>query len=157
MLEDARHAAISAVRKVFETMFFIFPDLQEGNRGSGPQLFQDAHDSLRGEIGFNGKAAGTLRLYLPFSLAEAMASNFMGCEEEPPSESQVKDTVNEICNMICGNLVSQWDKKTVWNVSLPRTGPISSLEAEKEWKTSEIILDFMAEEQGLRLAVQLET
>jgi len=156
MLENVRRAAISAVSKVFETMFFIFPDLREESGGSSPSLFQVAEDSLRGEIGFRGNAAGTVRLYLPFCLALAMASNFMGCEGEAPSEIQVKDTVNELCNMICGNLVSQWDKKTVWNISLPRTGPISSPEAEKEWTASEIILDFMAEEQGLRLAIQFE-
>jgi len=155
MFEDVRQAAISATSKVFETMFFITVELQEESGGEALSL-ESCPSLLKGEIGFQGKHSGQLKLYLPSELAKMMATNFMGLEEESASDSQAMDMVNELCNMICGNLFTQLDRKVVWNLTVPRTQTISYQEMnESDYRTG-IFFDFNIEGNGVRMAIQFE-
>jgi CheY-specific phosphatase CheX len=121
VIDEIKKKAITVMAQVFETMFFtpIAVQQEESQDLYGPIKSFSAF--LRGEIGFEGKYSGTLILSVPVELAKTMASNFMGLEEESAPDSQAMDMVNELCNMICGNLFSQLDKKTVWNLTIPQT------------------------------------
>ena len=106
MFEDIRQAARTVISKVFETMFFISVDSYDDDRREEPLKFSSP--ILRGEIGFKGKYSGKLVLYLSSELAKMMAINFMGLEDNEVPESQRMDVVSELCNVICGNLFSQF-------------------------------------------------
>jgi len=156
MLENLRQTVISVVSNVFETMFFLTLELQEEGWAEGMSSLTPSSTFFRGEIGFHGRQSGRLRLYLPSELAKTMATNFLGLEEETATESQTQDMVSELCNVVCGNLLSQLDRKTVWDLSLPRTLPISSSEIKKEDEGSGIMLSFNTEGDEVRVNIQIE-
>jgi CheY-specific phosphatase CheX len=156
MLENLRQTVISVVSNVFETMFFLTLELQEEGWAEGMSSSIPSSTFFRGEIGFHGRQSGRLRLYLPSELAKAMATNFLGLEEGTATESQTQDMVSELCNVVCGNLLSQLDRKTVWDLSLPRTLPISSSEIKKEDEGSGIMLSFNTEGDEVRVNIQIE-
>jgi len=157
VFEEIRPIAISVISKVFETMFFISLTPKEGGLTEEPEFLQAPSSILKGEIGFQGRYKGRLKLYLPSDLARSMACNFMGLGEEEVSESQTSDMVKELCNMICGNLVCELDRKTVWNLTLPVSGPISLQEMEEDNnKGSGTTVEFSDGGQGLRLTVHFE-
>lgn len=153
MFEHIRNAAISVASNIFETMFFTFLEVEEDNNRSTD--FKPSSVFLRGEIEFEGKHTGRLILYLPVELAQTMASNFMGLEEEKASESQAVDVVNELCNMICGNLFSMLDRKTVWNLTIPRTQQVSTQKMDNDMNTSGIMIHFDAGGHPVQLNLQL--
>lgn len=130
MIDEIVKKAIAVTGQVFETMFFTPISVQqegdEGPDGANPSF----STFFRGEIGFEGRYAGSLALSLPVELAKMMAANFMGLDGESASDSQTMDTVNELCNIICGNLFSQLDKKTVWNLTIPQTQEVSGPPAD---------------------------
>ncbi len=156
MLEEIRPAAMAAASKVFETMFFLPLELRDDPSAEKTALIESP-GVFRGEIGFRGKHAGQLRLYLPSILAGRMVGNFVGSEEGEATESQTIDMINELCNMICGNLFSQLDKKRVWDLTSPRSQFISYQEMESERiPVSGIVLDLVAEGHGIKLVLQFE-
>jgi CheY-specific phosphatase CheX len=153
MVDEIEKKAISVTGQVFETMFFTPVAVQEeGNEDLyGPIKTFSAF--LRGEIGFEGKHCGTLTLSVPVELAKTMASNFMGLEEESASDSQAIDAVNELCNMICGNLFSQLDRKTVWNLAIPQTREVSkeALDVSNQDRTIAVHLNAEGYPVGLQI------
>jgi CheY-specific phosphatase CheX len=157
VFEKIRPAAISAISKVFETMFFIPLELRDKSVGEEP-AFLESQDVFKGEIGFHGKHSGQLRLYLPSMLTDMMVCNFMGFEERQATESQAVDMVNELSNMICGNLFSQLDRKLVWDLTTPRSQLISYQEMESETThETAFALDLIAEGFEIKLVIQFET
>lgn len=157
MHEEIRPAAISVISKVFETMFFIPLEIW-GEGGEEEFPLSKSSGVFRGDIGFQGKYSGELRLYLPSELATMMAGNFLGLEEGTASESQTRDMVNELCNMVCGNLFSHLDRKTVWDLTLPHTQSISYEAMEGEIATKPALtVDFSADGYGIKLVIRLDT
>jgi hypothetical protein len=60
--------------------------------------------------------------------------------------------------MVCGNLFSYIDKKTVWDLALPHTQSISYEAMEREMATeSALTVDFNADGYGIKLVIRLET
>ena len=168
MFENIREAAISVVSKVFETMFYLFIEIPEEVEGTEPskrtplpnigeQGEKSAPPFLRSEIGFQGKNAGKIRLYLPYHLAKRLAANFMGVEENELSESQVLDMAGELNNMLAGNLFSLLDKTNGYQLTVPITDRIMDLETKDRHENSAVILDFNVENQGVQLSIQFES
>jgi len=83
-----------------------------------------------------------------------MASNFMGLEEESAPDAQAMDMVNELCNMICGNLFSQLDKKTIWNLTLPQTQEVPGQAMDESNGDQTIAVCFNAEGYPVQLQIQ---
>ncbi len=152
MFEEIRDTAVSVTCNVFETMLFTFIEPRNGEEGKAS--FQPSADLLRGEIGFSGRVSGTLRLTLPMGLAKRMASNFMGLEEES-TESQAADLVNELCNMICGNLSCRLDRGVMWRLTIPKTRTLSPEEKEDETGQPTVAVDFDAEGERVNLSIRL--
>lgn len=154
MIDEIVKKAIAVTGQVFETMFFTPVAVQEKESEDlyGPIKTYSAF--LRGEIGFDGKHSGTLVLSVPAELAKTMASNFMGLEEESASDSQAIDMVNELCNMICGNLFSQLDKKTVWNLTVPQTREVSGQSMGTDDGDKALTVRFNAEGYPVQLQIQ---
>lgn len=156
MCEEIQYVAVSVMTHIFETMFFIFLE-PEGENGKSSFFWKPSQPLLKGEIGFRGNYSGRLKFYLPLGLAKTMASYFMGVRSEEVSDFQAVDTVNELCNMVCGNLFSQMDKKSVWDLAIPQTHQISNEEWERDMKGSNIKMDFDAEGQPIRLIIQIDS
>ena len=156
MIEDIRNAAIVVTLKVFETMFFIPLEPQDRNQEEGHPPLESPPSYLRGEITFQGKWSGKIGLCLPAELAKTMAASFMGLEEDDVSESKATDMVSELCNVLCGNLLSQMDKKAVHTLMIPQTQPISLEEMKEDIPHGGIVMDFDAEGHWVKLVIQLE-
>jgi CheY-specific phosphatase CheX len=121
VINEIEKKTIDVIGQVFETMFFTSVAVQQEGDEEFFASIKSFSAFLRGEIGFDGVRSGTLTLSVPVELAKTMASNFMGLEEETATDSQAMDMVNELCNMVCGNLFSRLDRKTVWNLTIPQT------------------------------------
>ncbi len=129
-MDTFRAVAISTIQNILETMFFICAEPQENGFDSGPgegnKNLPQGEESLyvSGQIHFRGVPSGTLQVLLPFSLAHTMAQNFMGLEDEA-SQSQTRDMVGELVNMVCGNLLATLNPKVSHGLSLPETRLVS--------------------------------
>ena len=167
MVENLDTAVISVVSEVFETMFFMVVDPPGDTEGihppggirsnhSGELVEASLPNFLVSEIGFRGKASGKITLFLPRALAQKMASNFMGLEETEVSESQILDVAGELTNMISGNLLSRVDRKTNYQITLPRAGKISDREMRDGLQGSEGTLEFGVEGQTVILHIHWE-
>lgn len=153
MFEEIRPTAISLASKIFERMFFL--PLKPMRR---KQLYPPLYKSpivYKGEIGFHGKNSGRLKLYLPCDLADIMVQNFLDLDEGETKESQTVDMINELCNMICGNLFLQLDQKTAWDLTLPCTNFVPPQEIEREPTPESVAIDLVAKESfGVKLVIE---
>jgi CheY-specific phosphatase CheX len=156
MFEEIRETAVSVASNVFETMLFTFIEPQDGGKKREPLALRSSSVLLMGEIGFSGKYSGVLKLTLPLGLAKKMASNFMGLEEES-TDSHAVDLVNELCNMICGNLSCRLDRTLMWNLAIPKTRVISQQELEDGTSRPGITIDFDADGEWVNLSIQLSS
>ena len=156
MVENMQRIVLAVLSNVLETMFFVTVDPFEDEQGKDPSS-KKSSNFFKGEIGFKGKYSGLLTLYLPTELAKTMAINFMGTEESIVPEAQAMDVVGELCNILCGNLLSQLDKKTGYVLTTPRTGSSSRQEMEAEVCPSGMAIHFSIEGERARLCLQLES
>jgi len=150
MFEEIRPTAISLASKLFERMFCLplEPQKMKQSLYKSPVVY-------KGEIGFHGKNSGRLMLYLPCDLADIMVQNFLDLDEGKTKESQKIDMINELCNMICGNLFFQLDQKVAWDLTLPRTNFVPPQEVEKETTPESVAIDLVAEGSfGVKLVIQ---
>jgi len=153
MFEEIRPTAISLASKLFERMFFL-PLKPRGKKQLYPPL-QKSPIVYKGEIGFHGKNSGRLKLYLPCDLADIMVQNFLDLDEGESKESQTVDMINELCNMICGNLFLQLDQKAAWDLTLPFTKYVRPQEVEKEPTPKSVAIDLVAKESfGVKLVIE---
>jgi CheY-specific phosphatase CheX len=155
MSEEIRQAATTVLSTVFETMLYMSVDLRDPEPEAA--LFPlMAPALLRSEIGFQGRYHGKICLHLSPDLGRSMAVNFLGLEREEVSESDAVDTVNEVCNMICGNLLSRLERKTPSIPTIPKTRLASIGEVQEDLRNCEIVIDFDAEGHGLKFLLHLE-
>jgi len=155
MTEDIRKAAIAVTAKIFETMFFIPLEVEE----EGPQegvSSTTASMFYKGEIGFQGTYSGKLVLLLSDELARTMVMNFLGLEEDEVTKEQVTDMVGELCNMTCGNLFSEFDKKTPYVLTIPKTKLFASQRMDGGAQDSGLTVDFEAEGHRVKLALEFD-
>jgi CheY-specific phosphatase CheX len=162
MVEEVRRAAIAAVTRVFEEMFFIFAEEEREKTGREEPvkgenaLWEDPSAKwVWGEIGFQGATSGKILLTLPYGLALTLAANFLGTEEKEVSEAELLDAVSELNNMISGNLFSLLNKKAKYSLTKPKTELV--LEEEKKKRSSEagLTIYFNADGQKVELNLQI--
>jgi CheY-specific phosphatase CheX len=156
MDNELQEAAVGAISHVFETMFFVFLEPYSPDSGDPPPGHWSPNEQwLEGRLGFQGTLRGYLRLFLPFPLARDLATNFLGLEEEA-SEQQVIDMTKELTNMICGNLFSRYDQVQGYALTIPQAEIIRFGESAGPGPSPEgLRLDFLAEDQMIRLEIQL--
>lgn len=154
MDENLRAAALQAIANVFETMFFVFlepldPGTDEG-RTAGSAA---APEWLLCTVGFQGRVLGSLRLWVPYGLAQELATNFLGLETEA-SEIQALDMVKELANMVCGNLFSLYDRHQATLLDLPSAERVRRDPGPFDPEPGALRLDFLAEDRRIRLELQ---
>ena len=104
----------TAVVSAFELMCFtaIEPAVEDTECADGV---------LRGEVEFEGDAAGRLRLEIPVSAARSIAADFYGAEPDMP-HNQVEAVVGEMTNVICGSMLSTYAPDGGFCLSTPEVG-----------------------------------
>jgi hypothetical protein len=160
--EELRQSASSVLSKIFATMFFLDIEAQEMGKGWGPPVVLpadrpgvEAQSSgfIRSRIRFEGPRSGMICLVLPFALANLMAKNFLGLQEEEASVSQTCDMAGELANIITGNLLPAWDKGGSYALSLPKTEPGAHPEAGHPGHNSQCAIDFDVEGHWVQLSI----
>jgi CheY-specific phosphatase CheX len=70
-------------------------------------------------IGFNGKYNGTFWIVLSEALCFQLSSSFLDMDESELDKELVHDTTKEIINMICGNVLFNFDKSKKFDITIP--------------------------------------
>jgi len=84
-----------------------------------------------------------------------MADNFLGIERASLSNFELEDMIGELCNMVCGNFLSNLDRKSAWYMNPPTIGLVTYQDMEKEISDpSNLILKFLAEGYEIKVMVQ---
>jgi hypothetical protein len=165
MHEEIRGAVATAALNIFETMFFIFLEpLESGSMPTGPAKATENNlvweplvsDSwmIKSQISFSGLHAGRLQIWIPYDLGQVMTKNFLGFEDEV-TEAQILDMGSELANMVCGNLFSLLDKKSVFSLGSPHTEKVPWMEKGLHIQPEDLVLDFSTEGNPVTIIIQL--
>ncbi len=116
MPESIEAQALSgASRDVLETMFFTEVLGEKAGLAS-----PDGAPGLEAHLRFEGQRSGEFRLRIAPAAARSVAGNFLGAEDEAGMpDSQVKDAICELANMICGSALSRLAADLAFELSHP--------------------------------------
>jgi len=160
MLENLRPQFLEKVTTILETMFFLIVEpIEDPIRGGEMEKGAEVQDSdasfVKGTIGLQGKKKGTIRLYLPQTLAQKMAEDFLGLEEDVIAQNQVLDMIGELINVIAGNLISCIGGQGEFTLTMPRAETSPAPPAGNKTAGEEMDLYFQAEEGWGKLEIRL--
>ena len=99
---DIKSHVIESIVEVFDTMV----SMEIAHTDSEPQVAADTNRVVAG-VNFSGKIAGLLNIQVTTDFARLMTANALDMEpEELESDSEIKDLLSEISNIVGGNLKS---------------------------------------------------
>ncbi|MGA2575186.1 MAG: chemotaxis protein CheX [Bryobacteraceae bacterium] len=108
----------AATGEVLETMFFT--DVY----GPAPAGASAGEPRVAASLGFEGTPSGALTLSVSEPAVRALASNFLGSEEDDPlPPAQLGSVVCELANMICGSLLSRVKVEEHFRLTSPELLP----------------------------------
>jgi CheY-specific phosphatase CheX len=115
--EAVQQVLASAAAEVLETMFFtsLADEGEEPATADGP--------SMCASLAFCGTTSGRLGVRLPLETARQMATAFLGLEEEQATDAQAGEVVCELCNMVCGSVLSGLESGSTFELRHPELGP----------------------------------
>lgn len=111
-LEQVSEALAAAVDQVLDTMFFI-------GVVSHSEKPPDAPLPLCACLEFRGEPSGSFGVNLSESAARVVTANFFGDEPESVSEPQIAQVVSELCNMICGAVLTRIHGQNLFELTSP--------------------------------------
>jgi len=98
--------------EVLETMFFT-------------SVMGDAVDAssetpwISARLSFDGRPSGRFGVRVPLQSGRKIAADFLGLEADAVSDSQIGEVVGELCNMVCGSVLSRLEKDCRFDLSHP--------------------------------------
>ncbi|MBI9084139.1 MAG: flagellar motor switch protein FliN [Desulfobacterales bacterium] len=102
---DIKESIASSVRELFDTMLDMA--VEPLAMGSRPPM--EGHN-LVGSLTFAGEVVGSINIQVDEPFARAMTAAMLGMEpEEIESEEEIKDVIREICNIVGGNLKTDFE------------------------------------------------
>jgi hypothetical protein len=109
-----------AISNVLETMFFLVPAFEEGEKLQG---FSQGPFLLESSITITGEE-GRLRLHFRATRAFAsiITANFLGVGPEEVSPEEMEDTLKELANMVGGDCLSRLPADN-WALGIPKLEP----------------------------------
>ena len=115
MLEEAVHQLMAeSAQTALETMFFATPD----SVSKDPQ--RPAGKLIAASLTFQGAPPGRFALVVSELLARNLAQNFMGCDDAARLlPAQVAGMMAELCNMMCGAVLSDLEAHANFDLSAP--------------------------------------
>ena len=162
MFEEIRQSAVGAVSKVFEEMFFIFPEEvgescdTRGGEAQGGGEENPSAASIRAEIEFDGAPSGKIILILPDGLARKMTGNLMGMNEAEVGDPEILDMIGELNNMISGNLFFLLKRKGEYRLTKTKAERVSETQTQTEPQDGGMVIHFSADGERVKLTIQLE-
>ncbi len=111
-LEQISEALAAAVEQVLDTMFFMTIVSHSENP---PETALPLCACLE----FRGEPSGSFGVNLSESAARVITSNFLGDEPDTVSEAQIREVVCELCNMICGAVLTRVHRDNLFELTSP--------------------------------------
>ncbi len=105
-----REMITTSTFEVYEKMFFIFLE---------PVERKDIAYDMSTEITFKGPVEGSMKMFLTDGLVSCMVQNMLSISDEEVSDSMREDCAREATNMVCGNLLRNYDSSNVFSLSIP--------------------------------------
>jgi len=98
-------------------------------------------------------------MYLTSGLVSTMVQNMLNLSEEELSDSLKEDCSREAINMVCGNLLRNYDSSQVFNLSIPtclnNSSGIKMLDhTESQGEFWQAVFDSEGETLGILLQMQ---
>jgi len=136
----------AATFEVFETMFFLFPEsLKEAS-----VLFTDA--AFQAWVPITGPKSFQVGLTVSPALAQKMATNFLGLEEDGLPEDKLEDVLREAANMVAGNFLSREGVSAAFRLESPRSQSLDF--ATQAWRPHTHHLLFTVADSGLEIFLE---
>lgn len=119
MAQTAMMKAMRAsISNVLESMFFLMVQISEEN-SPFVEWFPGERQLMGATLKFDGPSAGAFYFWVPVDMADDMACNFLGLNQENLLEEQRRDTVKEALNMIGGGVLSIFDQEGRFKLGIP--------------------------------------
>src|SRR5215831_18147279 len=122
MIEDAVHQLLSeSAQKTLETMFFTTPDSvsMDPSRPAGKLIASS--------LTFEGAPPGHFGLLISDPVARSLAANFIGCDDGARLVPvQVAGVIGELCNMMCGAVLSELESDANFDLSSPELAHVGA-------------------------------
>jgi hypothetical protein len=139
MLENLKAATF----KVFETMFFLFPEAA----AEAEVRFQGPAFQVWSPI--SGPKSFKVGLTVPLALAQKMAANFLGLEEDGLPEEQLVDVLRETVNMVAGDFLGREQASIAFHPEPPLSIRVDY--ADPKWRPHPHSLLFIVDDAGLEV------
>jgi chemotaxis protein CheX len=143
---------IESTQEIFSTMVMMDVSVEDVDvEGSGK-----LHDTITGLIGLAGTQKGVLAIHIPYPVALAITSNFLGMDVVEINED-VEDAVGELANMLGGNVkaVLAENGRDI-DLSLPTTISGASYNFQPSKDVMKIVVEFGTVSGHFLVELQLE-
>lgn len=108
---------------VLEKQAFMFAEPAEIENLAAPLT-----ENYRASMSFEGPYSGRITLAAPLEMCREIAANVLGIEpDEEISEASAKDSLKEVLNVLCGNLLTALaGSGPEFDISIPDTGELDA-------------------------------
>jgi CheY-specific phosphatase CheX len=110
-VSDVAQMLFDSSTEVLETMFFA-----SVSGDAPPEALQDW---IGARLHFHGSPSGNFGVRVTSRSARTIAAGFLGVEDAEVSESQVGEVVCELANMLCGSVLSRFEKDARFDLTHP--------------------------------------
>ncbi len=120
MPEQAETVSVlgTCAAEVLETMFFT------ATSGSSEPSCDASPGALTARVRFAGAPSGVFTLVVDEAAARGIAGNFLGVDDDSRlSGEDIKDTVRELANIICGSVLSRMEATALFDIDAPEIVP----------------------------------
>ena len=141
----------TVVSDVLEQMAFMFADI-----ASASEMPTDVNETVGAEIHFTGSFNGALSLISTPQMCTELAANLLGTEADEIEIDECQDTIKELLNVICGQLLTTIaGNEPVFDLSPPKTveGDQASWSGQVDDPSATL---FMVEDDPVIVRLQLE-
>ena len=141
---------LESAKEVFETMIYMSVE-------QCPDCITVEGDSLLGSITFTGSIEGCLAVSCDMDSAKTIACNMLAMEgDDSISESEIRDAMGEISNMLLGSVKADLIKKGIGNldVSIPCVVSGRELTSSLGEESVEITMPVYIDESVAELTLQ---
>ncbi len=108
---------------VFEQLAFMF-----GEEIDKEDIESDSNKFMKAQMSYKGEREGEIDIVLPSELADALAINILGLDEDDAIDSGAStDALKELLNTICGRMMtSLYGEEAVFDLSVPKTDELDN-------------------------------
>jgi CheY-specific phosphatase CheX len=132
------------ISEVLETMFFAMVDFSRS--GEGDRSFD--YESEINLLNYNGRTS--ISLCVSEAFASLITANFLGVEENQLTDSDLKDSLKELANMVGGGFHARVNG-VGWQLGIPRVWRLESEGTDEVQAADRLVFDYFGEPAGFAL------